>query len=61
MDQLTVSYSIRLTELQHRTLKRLKGKYNINPQHFIREAIMEKLKKERKQIQQRGRKPYTPF
>ena len=51
MYQKTEIYRVRLSETQAKTLKTLKQKYRVNPAYFIREAISEKLKHEKLEIQ----------
>jgi hypothetical protein len=48
--QLTKLYAIKLTEMQKKTLQILKTKYRINASQFIRDAINEKLEREKKNI-----------
>jgi hypothetical protein len=52
MKQLTENYCIRLTKNQMKTIIKLKQKYKINPSSFIREAIAEKLQKEKIKIKE---------
>lgn len=61
MKQLTENYSIKISEIQQKTLIRLKKKYHINPAHFIRAAITEKLEREKLEIKQRILKSDCPF
>jgi predicted transcriptional regulator len=61
MNQLTVNYSIKISENQHKTLIRLRQKYRINPAYFIRSAISEKLKRENLELKERITKKYCPF
>jgi hypothetical protein len=51
--------TIKLTKIQSTTLKNL-GKYNIRVCDFIREAISEKLKRDKHEIL-KPIKVYTPF
>ena len=50
MEKLTNIQTILITAEQKRTMKTLKEKYNINTSQFIRDAIFEKLERERKDI-----------
>ena len=61
MKQLTINYSIKISEIQHKTLTNLKQKYKINPANFIRSAIAEKLQREKLEIKQKINKSDCPF
>lgn len=61
MKQLTVNYSIKISEIQHETLQKLKQKYKTKPSHFIRQAISEKLQREKLEIKQKIKKSDVPF
>ena len=50
MPQLSKTYRFRLTEKQAETLSILKKKYRYNTAQFVRDAISEKLDRERKSI-----------
>lgn len=50
---------VKLTEVQHNTLKKL-GKYNIRVCDFVRDAISEKLERDKHEIL-KPKKEYTPF
>ena len=52
MKHYTKIHRVRITELQDKTLRILKEKYKINPAHFIRQAISEKLEREKLQIKE---------
>ena len=52
MKQYTNTYVLKLSEKQAKTLKTLKEKYKVNPAHFIREAISEKLKREKLELKE---------
>lgn len=45
MKRLTKTKTIRITEVQHQTLKKMKS-YNVDVGRFIRDAIKEKIQKE---------------
>ena len=45
--QLTKEHTIKVSEIQKRTLVILKKKYRVNTSSFIREAISEKLEREK--------------
>ena len=49
MKQYTQTKVIRITEIQHKTLQKMKY-YNVDIGHFIREAIAEKIKREYKDL-----------
>lgn len=47
MLQYSENYNIKLSKAQKETLEKLKSKYRINPAIFIRQAIAEKLDREK--------------
>jgi len=49
MKLLTKTKVIRISEIQHETLQKMKS-YNINVAEFIRDAISEKIKREYKDL-----------
>ena len=51
---------IRLTEAQHQTLKKMQS-YNVDVADFIRNAILEKIKKEYDYLKPKAKKQKTPF
>lgn len=51
--------TVKLTKIQSKTLKNL-GKYNIRVCDFIRDAISEKLERDKHEIL-KPKKEYTPF
>ena len=51
--------TLKLTKIQSETLKKL-GKYNIRVCDFIRDAISEKLERDKHEIL-KPKKEYTPF
>ena len=55
----TRSKVVKITEVQHNTLKKL-DKYNIRVCDFIRDAISEKLERDKHEIL-KPKKEYTPF
>ncbi len=56
----TKSKVVKLTEVQYQTLKKLE-KYNVRVCDFIRDAISEKLQKEKIEIQKPKVKDNYPF
>lgn len=56
----THSKVIKLTENQFKTLKKLEG-YNVRVCDFIRDAISEKLQREKLEIIEKSKKEYCPF
>jgi len=60
MKRYTVNKTIKLTELQSDTLNKLKTKYKVNPQKFIRDAIAEKIKRDYNKITAKPKKVYCP-
>lgn len=61
MKQFTETYSIKLSEIQIKTLKKLKQKYKVNSSKFVREAISEKLQREYKTIIEKEKTVKMPF
>ena len=59
MKQYTQTKVIRITEVQHQTLQKIKS-YNIDVGRFIREAIAEKIKREYNDLQPK-QKNICPF
>lgn len=55
----TRSKVVKITEVQHNTLKKLET-YNIRVCDFIRDAISEKLERDKHEIL-KPKKDYTPF
>jgi hypothetical protein len=55
----TKSKVIKLTEVQYNTLKKL-GNYNVRVCDFVRDAIAEKLEREKHEIL-KPKKEYCPF
>lgn len=55
----TRSKVVKITEVQHNTLKKLET-YNIRVCDFIRDAIAEKLERDKHEIL-KPKKEYTPF
>jgi len=51
---------IKITEVQHKTLKKLDS-YQINVSQFIRDAINEKIQREYKDLMPKVKKEYCPF
>lgn len=51
---------IKITEIQHNTLKKLDS-YQVNVAQFIRDAISEKIKREHKNLLPKPKKEYCPF
>jgi hypothetical protein len=52
--------TVKLTKIQKETLDKLKNIYKINTQHFIREAISEKIKRDFSKIKEKN-KVKCPF
>lgn len=57
----TVKYTVRISENQSKTLTILKEKYNVNTSWFIREAIAEKLQREKIDIKESVKRSDVPF
>lgn len=51
---------IKITETQHKTLKKLDS-FNINVADFIRDAIAEKIKREHQDLMPKPKKEFCPF
>ena len=51
---------VKITDVQHETLKKLDS-YQINVAQFIRDAISEKIKREYKDLIPKPKKIYIPF
>lgn len=60
MKKYTKTKVIRLTEVQHQTLKKMQS-YNIDVADFIRSAISEKIKREYGFLKHKEKKQKTPF
>ena len=60
MKQYTKTKVIRISETQHKTLRKMKL-YNVDVGSFIREAIKEKIQREYKDLLPKTKKEYTPF
>ena len=61
MKQLTHKKTIRISENEAHYLKVLSEKYGINTCHFIRVAIIEKLKRDVPKIRSLSKKDKCPF
>jgi len=59
MKKFTINKTIKISEIQNETLNILKAKYKINTQDFIRQAISEKIKRDKIKIKEK--KIYCPF
>jgi post-segregation antitoxin (ccd killing protein) len=60
MKKYTIIKVIKITPVQHDTLKKLDS-YNINVAEFIRTAISEKIKREYSNLIPKPKKEYCPF
>lgn len=60
MQKYTKTKVIRISEIQHQTLQKMKS-YNVNVGKFIRNAISEKIKREYKDLLPNPKKEYCPF
>lgn len=62
MERYTKTKVIRITEVQHNTLVKMKS-YNVDVAKFIRDAIYEKIKREYSDLvpKLRDKKEYCPF
>ena len=60
MQKYTQTKVIRITEIQHKTLQKMKS-LNIDVGNFIRDAISEKLQKEKIEIVKPKNKNICPF
>jgi len=57
---LTKTKVIRITEIQHKTLQKMKS-YNVDVGKFIRDAISEKIKREYQNLTQKQETIKCPF
>lgn len=57
---LTKTKVIRISEVQHKTLQKMKS-YNIDVGKFIRDAILEKIKREYQYLIPKPKKDQCPF
>lgn len=60
MKKYTKTKVVKITEIQHETLKKLDS-YQINVAQFIRDAISEKIKREYLYLLPKPKKEYCPF
>ena len=60
MKNYTKIKHLRISEVQHKTLVKMKS-YNVDVSQFIRDAISEKIKREQKELIQKPKKEYCPF
>lgn len=60
MKTLVKTKVIRITTVQHDTLKKMKF-YNVDVGEFIRQAIKEKIKREYADLLPKPKKEFTPF
>jgi len=60
MKKYTKVKAIKITEIQHNTLIKMKS-YNIDVGRFIRDAISEKIKREYKDLLLKPKKEFIPF
>jgi hypothetical protein len=60
MKLYTKTKVIRISEIQHKTLQKMKS-YSVDVGKFIRDAIAEKIKKEYKDLIPKTEKSETPF
>ena len=60
MAKYTKTKVIRISEVQHNTLIKMKS-YNIDVGQFIRDAISEKIKREYEDLLPKPKKEYCPF
>lgn len=60
MNKYTKTKAIRISEIQHQTLQKMKS-YNIDVGKFIRDAIAEKIKREYNDLLPKPKKEYCPF
>lgn len=60
MEKLTKTKVIRISEIQLRTLQKMKN-YNVDVGQFIRDAIAEKIKREHKDLLPKPKKEQCPF
>ena len=60
MAQRTIKYQLRITEVQYKSLVKLKG-YDVNIAQFIRDAIREKIAKDLPKIKESKQGVRLPF
>jgi hypothetical protein len=60
MERYTKTKVIRITEVQHNTLIKMKS-YSVDVAKFIRDAISEKIKREHSDLIPKPKKEYCPF
>ncbi len=60
MKKYTKTKVIRISEIQHNTLVKMKS-YNIDVGKFIRDAIAEKIRSEYSELLPKQKKSYCPF
>ena len=60
MKRYTKTKVIRITETQHKTLKKMKS-YNVDVGRFIREAIKEKIRREYSELIPKPEKEFNPL
>lgn len=60
MQKYTQTKVIRITEIQHKTLQKMKS-LNVDVGNFIRDAISEKLQREKIEIVKQKNKDICPF
>jgi predicted nucleic-acid-binding protein len=60
MERYTKTKVLRITEVQHNTLIKMKS-YNVDVAQFIRDAISEKIKREHSDLIPKPKKEYCPF
>jgi predicted nucleic-acid-binding protein len=60
MERYTKTKVLRITEVQHNTLIKMKS-YNVDVAKFIRDAISEKIKREHSDLIPKPKKEYCPF
>jgi hypothetical protein len=60
MERYTKTKVLRITEVQHNTLIKMKS-YNVDVAKFIRDAISEKIKREHSNLIPKPKKEYCPF
>jgi post-segregation antitoxin (ccd killing protein) len=60
MQKYTKTKVIRITEIQHKTLQKMKS-YNVDVGRFVRDAIAEKIQREYKDLIPKPKREYCPF
>ena len=60
MKKYTKTKVLRISEIQHNTLVKMKS-YNVDVSEFIRQAIKEKINREYKELLPKPKKQYIPF